>query len=56
MNTFLEAGWTLTAMTEPPIHPDTPAELVPDGRDRFLGFLFLAFTKASTNDAETLAR
>lgn len=44
LNAFLDAGFTLTSLTEPEVHPDTPAELLPpDGRRHFLSFLFLAF-------------
>lgn len=44
LNAFLDAGFTLTGLTEPEVHPDTPAELLPPGGKRhFLSFLFLTF-------------
>jgi hypothetical protein len=42
LNAFIEAGFRISQVTEPPPAGDTPAELLPteDGRS-FLCFLFL---------------
>lgn len=42
LGAFIDAGLTITAVTEPPVDPNTPTELKPDGRDRFISFLFFA--------------
>lgn len=39
---FLEAGFVIRGVTEPPVADDTPEHLLPDGKRRFLSFLFLA--------------
>lgn len=43
MNAFADSGFALTSLTEPAVSPDTPTELLPNGKRRFLSFLFLAF-------------
>ncbi len=42
INTFIQAGFRITQVTEPPPAADTPPELLPDGKGRsFICFLFL---------------
>lgn len=40
---FTAAGWRISAISEPPVSPDTPPELLPPSKSdprRFLGFIF----------------
>jgi len=39
---FLASGFSITTVSEPPVHPDTPTELLPGGKRRFISFLFFA--------------
>jgi len=41
-----DTGFTITHVTEPPVSTDTPVDLLPDGRRRFISFLFLALEAA----------
>lgn len=41
VSALVDAGFTIKAMTEPEVHRDTPLQLLPDGRRRFISFLFL---------------
>lgn len=42
MDAFLGAGLAITSVTEPEASPDTPTELLPNGKRRFISFLFFA--------------
>lgn len=46
VNSFVRGGFTIREMTEPGVVPDTPQDLLPpDGRTRFLCFLFFDLQK-----------
>lgn len=47
---FTAAGFRISAISEPPVSPDTPPELLPQSESdptRFIGFLFLALEAVS---------
>ena len=41
LNLIVDAGFTITSATEPPVSADTPTDLLPDDQGRFISFLFL---------------
>lgn len=49
-DSFTAAGFKISAISEPPVSPDTPAELLPPSKSdptRFIGFLFFALEAVS---------